>query len=215
VTESGPSWSVGEAGALAVKAARGVGMPWGLAEEAGFALSWLTKRGAPATSAICRYLSFYESALSEDNPPSTLFEENAKGWLCPVRLGTALSDGGIPLPARFCQVREPLLLVPFLAACATDAHDIMLTIGPIRIGVSQTGFASDILPECLLVDQADCQIDYTDKLHTEGSHDFVNRVPAAASACVAVLTKFAHKTYAPASEASRLAGAGAGLNDND
>jgi len=33
--------------------------------------------------------------------------------------------------------------------------------------------------------------------------------------CIAVLTRFAHNTYAPATEASRLAGAGAGLSDND
>jgi hypothetical protein len=29
------------------------------------------------------------------------------------------------------------------------------------------------------------------------------------------LNSYAHRTYAPATEASRLAGAGAGLNDND
>jgi len=31
----------------------------------------------------------------------------------------------------------------------------------------------------------------------------------------ATLNRFAHHTYAPASEASRLLGAGAGLSDND
>ncbi|MFV1875593.1 hypothetical protein [Nioella sp.] len=39
------------------------------------------------------------------------------------------------------------------------------------------------------------------------------------SACsantVAALNAFAHRTYAPATEESRLAGAGAGLTDND
>ena len=58
------SWSVSEASSLAIKAARGVGMPWGIAEEAGFfALRWLTQSGAPGVTALCRYLSAYQDAL--------------------------------------------------------------------------------------------------------------------------------------------------------
>ena len=55
-------WSVSETSSLAIKAARGVGMPWGIAEEAGFALRWLTRNGAPGVVAICRYLSAYQRA---------------------------------------------------------------------------------------------------------------------------------------------------------
>jgi hypothetical protein len=43
----------------------------------------------------------------------------------------------------------------------------------------------------------------------------IPRIPVTASACITVLNSFAKNTYAPATEASRLAGAGAGLNDND
>ena len=43
----------------------------------------------------------------------------------------------------------------------------------------------------------------------------VTRVPEEAKEAMATLTQFAHKTYAPSTEQSRLAGAGAGLNDND
>ena len=35
------SWSLGETAALVTKAARGAGMPWGLADETGLAVSWL------------------------------------------------------------------------------------------------------------------------------------------------------------------------------
>ena len=42
-----------------------------------------------------------------------------------------------------------------------------------------------------------------------------SRVPANAAPHIAVLTRFASRTYAPATEASRLAGAGAGTSDND
>ena len=60
---SAGSWSVSEASSLAIKAARGVGMPWGIAEEAGFALRWLTQSGAPGVTALCRYLSAYQDAM--------------------------------------------------------------------------------------------------------------------------------------------------------
>ena len=41
------SWSLGEIGALATKAARGSGMDWGLADEAGYAVKWLQRRQLP------------------------------------------------------------------------------------------------------------------------------------------------------------------------
>ena len=40
-------------------------------------------------------------------------------------------------------------------------------------------------------------------------------MPTTATACVSVLENFAKNTYAPATEQSRLVGAGAGLNEND
>ena len=41
------SWSLGETGAIALKATRGAGMTWGLAEEASEAIVWLQGRGLP------------------------------------------------------------------------------------------------------------------------------------------------------------------------
>jgi len=52
------SWSLGEIGALATKAARGSGMDWGLADEAGYAVKWLQRRQLPGVAALCRYLSW-------------------------------------------------------------------------------------------------------------------------------------------------------------
>ena len=54
------SWSVGESGALALKAARGAGMSWGQAEEASFAVRWLQQRGAPGVEALANYLASYD-----------------------------------------------------------------------------------------------------------------------------------------------------------
>ncbi len=41
------------------------------------------------------------------------------------------------------------------------------------------------------------------------------RLPDQFACCVDRLTGYAHRTYAPATSQSRLAGAGAGLTDND
>ncbi|HAG24232.1 MAG TPA: DUF3726 domain-containing protein, partial [Alphaproteobacteria bacterium] len=50
------SWSLGETAALALKAARGAGMSWGLAEETAASVVWLHSRGLPGISALCSYL---------------------------------------------------------------------------------------------------------------------------------------------------------------
>ena len=212
MTSPDGSWSVSEASSLAIKAARGVGMPWGIAEEAGFALRWLTRSGAPGVTALCRYLSAYQGAMQMSgagSPPGTACE-----WVCPLRLGTAISDGGIALPLEQSNVREPLLLLPFLANHTTDSHSVVLKMGAIRIIISANGFSANMVETALLVSKAECIIDFgpadRDEIKRIG-----NRVDSTASECIATLTRFAHNTYAPATEASRLAGAGAGLSDND
>ena len=50
------SWSLGEIRSLSIKAARGAGMTWGLAEEAGFSVCWLEERGWPGVEALSGYL---------------------------------------------------------------------------------------------------------------------------------------------------------------
>ena len=70
----------------------------------------------------------------------------------------------------------------------------------------------------ILGDSAPCQIsiastDMPDITVTIASD--LQRVPTTATACVSILENFAKNTYAPATEESRLVGAGAGLNEND
>ena len=59
------SWSLGEAEALAIKAARGAGLPWGLAEEAGAALRWLEGRGLPGADALAQLLTLPPGAAPD------------------------------------------------------------------------------------------------------------------------------------------------------
>ena len=50
--EAAPQRSLNEIDSLCQKAARGAGLDWGLAEEAGFAAAWLAARGADGAAAL-------------------------------------------------------------------------------------------------------------------------------------------------------------------
>ena len=135
------SWSLGEIRALAIKAARGAGMPWGMAEEAGFASHWLLQQGLPGTELLATLLTLHDKTdaattllaqisaedyrsilIADQTHASTEFTTQlinlaGKRAICPLLLGTMISDG---LLSQTCppglQLRVPQagLLLPFL-----------------------------------------------------------------------------------------------------
>ena len=210
------SWSLNEIEALAKKAARGAGFTWGQAEEVGRATRWLEARGLPGAATLAGYLSWWDAEGSAGMQPDLASDPASApaGAICPVLAGIMLSDGlwqGDTLV--LVNVRAPLLLLPFLAAtAATRGSDIGLSLGGAQLRLSPdesltasampqpvetatvalalgAGAAGDAIPAGL---RSDCPVD-----------------------AAATLTVFATRTYAPATEESRLAGAGAGLTDND
>ena len=208
------SWSLGEIGALATKAARGSGMDWGLADEAGYAVKWLQRRQLPGVAALCRYLSWRQAGEITLWPDDTARD----GHYCPIATGAAYGDGVFGDEVQFARVRTPLLLVPFIALRAANSP-VCLSMGNAIFAVTRDKFGFSKNDTAILMDASACQI-------CAASHDelpemitianaAISRVPVTASACITVLNSFAKNTYAPATEASRLAGAGAGLNDND
>ncbi|MES2335322.1 MAG: DUF3726 domain-containing protein [Pseudomonadota bacterium] len=97
-----------ELNALVTKAARGAGMSWGLAEEAGWAAEWLSRRGLPAAAWAAEWL-----AQAVDGRPT------------PVQVGVAFADA---LPAAQTWFPDATLpdgmsapgyLLPFLHLAAT------------------------------------------------------------------------------------------------
>ncbi|MGC6496638.1 MAG: DUF3726 domain-containing protein [Candidatus Puniceispirillaceae bacterium] len=196
------SWSLGETGALAVKATRGAGFSWGIAEDAGFAVTWLLGRGLPGAAALCSYLGWHASQRHLQ------LETDMK---CPLLTGAAISDGVIALPdapddrVALGMVRMPLLLVPFVA-CLGD-EDIWIH------GLQMPERMDESPPPP--VGMAACS------LHRGGVPDWAaaaathTRLGSESACCVETLGRLAHRTYAPATQESRLAGAGAGLTDND
>jgi len=191
------SWSLGEAKALAIKAARGVDIPWGMAEEAGFAVHWLQSFGAPGLAALAAYLDWRDGMPAQPHD------------LCPISLGTAISDAGRGVPEQLGRVRHPLLLAPFIANCAPSG--IALRWQAVELTLSEAGLISPSPRAALLIDETECLSERA----VARVADSVARVPETESDAIERLTYYAARTYAPATEASRLSGAGAGTTDND
>ena len=163
------TYSLGEIEALCLKAARGAGFPWGLAEDAGRAVRWLEARGQNGAAALAGLLSATDGMPRDDN--------------CPIAYGSALADMPPVAPISRPALLNPILLEPFLAGTATIRTDgLTLWITPSDLPVPKATQSRAALDQSLYMK----------------------------------LDKFAQRTYAPATEASRLAGAGTGgLTDND
>ena len=189
------SYSLAEIDAQCRKAARGAGYPWGLAEEAGRAVRWLEARGMPGAEALAGLLAAQDGCDYAMLRPASLdgIWQAAGGALCPIIAGVTLADHApFKVPPRLGTVRAPVLLLPFLAAANLWCDE-------------SANFA----------DRDD--LDFAEVSLTHGPHDLPDPSPASrviAPDVWAALDRFAHRTYVPATDASR-AGAGAGETDND
>lgn len=219
--------SLSEVQALAAKAARGSGYDWGLADEAGVAVRWLCAAGLDGCGALAGLLgSLAESpddgktfGSGTPGPPGVADSAwvSETGRLCPIRAGAALSDFAFLLGRRgltMTAVAWPLLLLPFVSAasrqlqtpldvtwdrsnCCIDGHDVRgLRAGD---GVNPPTAARVRVHPGRGLGQA-----WVRRSRTE---------PDAGD--WEILYRFAARTYAPATEESRILGAGAGLIDSD
>lgn len=216
------TYSLNEVEALAKKAARGAGMSWGLAEDAGKALRTLLEHGVDAVGPFTRLLTANDGADHAAIAPRAISGPWTApgGILCPVATGTCLSDHAHDLdPDKETTIGRtafPVFLIPFALAVAraraqtitlcwqgTTAH--ALTDGTLRIDGSDAAF---LIPE---TDSIQCRVSATLSGQPTPHMTRANMTDEDA----ACLSGLAHRTYAPATEESRLSGAGAGLSDND
>jgi len=195
--------SLGEYRALVAKAFRGAGYPWGLTEEAGFAAKRLAEFDLPSGEIVVRLLQAIDGAAISDVMPTSEWS-SPDTILCPVCVGAAIADHDGSDALAVSQVLEPLLAIPFLmltlpsesshgyvmswagGACQLNAHAAQLEgnvpTGPVDVAISRGDIA--LAPTTLRA-----RIDLALDTMTE-------------------LERFARRTYAPATEASRNAGAG-------
>ena len=208
------SFSLNETAALAKRAARGAGYPWGLAEEAGWSVRWLCAHGQDGTAVLTRLLQLELGPELDQHRPN----RNGSIWkgqrrLCPLATGAAVSDFSSSLKwERFelHAIAEPLLLLPFAAAAAR------------RIGTSvklQSEAACAVVNGCGLELHGNFE---TLACRLQLSAGAMSILPGKsrdratpAQADWDMLNGLANRTYAPATEASRRLGAGAGQTDND
>jgi hypothetical protein len=211
------NWSLGEIRALSVKAVRGYGMSWGLADDVGYCIEWLQTRGLPGVNAISDYLQIREESENTIALPIINGKnlENPQNTLCPIALGVWILDAkALPQCTHF-HTYQPLLLLPFISTIATDKTTCLQWNNNQLIIATNKVYSNAQKPQ-LLEGKTKCILSIDNQnitnLHSLKHH---TRVPDSARKGINILENFAKRTYAPESEASRLKGAGAGTTDND
>jgi hypothetical protein len=140
---AGAIFSLSEIHAACLKAARGSGLPWGLAEEAGMAAAWLAAAGLPGPELMLRLLEQPRRERPAVAPGSWRAAEGA--FVCPIAAGAALSDfaalreGIGPGTLTIEGLAFPAIILPFAAQVARRAGR--------SIGVEWPGLSALLAPE--------------------------------------------------------------------
>lgn len=211
-----------EIATLCFKAARGAGMSWGHAEEAGQAAAWLALYGLDGPKSLAAHLQGAAGKSWQDVCPDVrpgLWETAAGTPLCPISLGATLCDFAalpdLPLANEGLEtgpVSRPLLVLPFLSAVAEALGK------PVRL--SWPGGDIDLGPEGQISGATEALAKAeTERLliRTCTLVGETTRKPVMApvgSETLEFLNALAMKTTVPPSDRSR-AGAGGGTSDND
>ena len=201
------TFSLNEVEATAKKAARGAGYSWGLAEEAGKAVRWLCAQGVDGCAALAGLLAKIDGIpLAKFAPDTDVTPWRAQAdALCPITTGCVLSDRAAQLAQNTFQtgpITSPALLFPFAAYAAVGNGCITLTW--------PSGYAVTDGENLSLRGQLELtckRIDVSRSGTLENANQACTRAAPDPSVWQA-LNRFAHRTYAPATDASRLKGAG-------
>lgn len=192
-----------------------------MAEEAGKAARWLTARGLPGPEELAEVLTRNDGKSYDELAPVSVdgVWRAPSGWLCPLVSGAALSDRAAEIAAgteiEFGLMAQPLLLAPYAAGAAKSTGTaVELSWAGVVMMFTPEGVSIEGDPTALAARSADSVRCRRAESPVVASHaDAPGRAVDAET--WSRLNAFAQRTFAPATEASRLAGAGAGLTDND
>lgn len=218
---------------LCLKAARGAGMSWGMAEEAGFAARWLAERGLDGPGALLLQLVSANGRPWHEICPVVepgIFRPIENETLCPVALGAALCDHAAVCLTEMDKsaihigpVNNPILLLPFLSDLARlMANSIQFKWDGGQVTVSQDGQVSQDLEKLVkptTIEGVLSSEKNRDQVGQNPQQSIVVTKPLPTPLFVSAeilkgLNGFAMCTTVPTSEASR-ADAGAAASDND
>ncbi len=214
-------YSLNEIDAYARRAARGAGMAWGLAEETGRATRWLSARGMPGVALLVALLTRNDGREYATLAPLTGPASWRSGgeWLCPICTGAAIEDRAAALagqlPLALERIAAPLFLAPFLAQAAAASGDGYALRWPgacLRVGATTWEIVENV-DDALLADEA-ASVNI-ERCASPRQSMTVSPATELDTALWARLAAFAQRTYVPASEVSRVRGAGATGSDND
>lgn len=198
--------SLGEFQAATAKALRGAGYSWGMAAEGANACRTLASMGTDPSHNLLRLLQIAdETDLRSLFPDETL--RSPGGRVCPISLGAAISDAARTTPMIIDTVIEPLLLIPALSTITTREVGLIMHWEGGSVVIGRDGADAWALPPV-----ADLRLEATPAPPPRPAR--ASRIDVRTET-LERLNRYAHRTYAPATAASREAGAGAGLNDND
>ncbi|KZM50398.1 hypothetical protein OA90_09915 [Labrenzia sp. OB1] len=216
------SLSRNEVASLCMKAARGAGLSWGLAEEAGFAAEWLVHHGIDGPSHLYAHLDQAQGRAWCDLCPTVTpgeWRAPAGYALCPIALGATLCDyAGLPegikvgSSLKIGTVDHPVLLIPFLAGIAVS-NDILFDIEWAGGTASLEGGHEALMQAVSVLGGQRVPIKLTARFGKPQAAKGGKALSISAET-IAALNSLAMRTTVPSSESSR-AGAGSTTTDND
>ncbi len=223
-----PDYSIGEVESLVLKAYRGAGQSWGLAQEAANAAAWMAMHGLPALDEFATLVQQIDKVdcahLRPDFAEASLWCSSS-GRLCPVVTGCAfaesnLSQHNLKSGVQIKDVLQPLIMIGFVSRAATQLKRNLIVqdaAAEFSYELSATGHFSNALNRLSGgPSKADLVIRESMNSVTETAvTPSVYQRAHASGNTVQILERFAQRTYVPATDESRNAGAGAGLLDND
>jgi hypothetical protein len=209
-------YSLGEIEAQCKKAAKGIGLSWGVAEEAGLIARHLSEFNLPGPDVIYTNLKFIEEnegeGLGIDLKVLNQSNKSLNGFL----LGISLIDNLMEFIQKKInvpnQVIGPLAVVGALLRLQNEKYFFSVDWEGCQIIVKDNGlniYGSNLNPQCvkdLVITIAPSSAKPTFKQISKERSKIYNWES---------LTHMAHKTYVPESPQSRLLGAGAGGNENE
>ncbi|MFZ1815819.1 MAG: DUF3726 domain-containing protein [Rhizobiaceae bacterium] len=219
------SVSFNEIDALVKRAARGAGFPWGVAEEAGKAASWLCQHGLDGTQLLADALESHARDGASLTAPSALdgIWTAASGNLCPLMTGCTLADCARLIEGRntiqMGRISYPAIIASFASAIsAATGKPVVLAWGNASMIVDAATGIADASGSDLVSPLAESmELTLAPAAAAKASRP-TERLPRSAMVNPQIwsrLNQLAERTFAPDTEASRVKGAGAGLNDND
>lgn len=209
-------YSLSEIDAQCKKAARGAGFDWGYAEEAGKAARWLAAMQLPGAALLAEYLPqylehperFQTPLLRAGSVDSDVTNESVLTNLCPIKTAACLCDEAGVLstqPLSLGKMAYPLLLLPAVAMVSQQKHLMLeLSCEGMKVVCSPDGI--EVLDkqrlDALTPSNVSLQV-LTNQGTIKQAHTLGYLGQDIDDSHWQALANLAHKTYVPATEASR------------